>query len=88
MDGGMTIGTAYQRVPYGEFGEQLYGQTHPDDRGLLFITPEKLLDIFRRGVAEGMATDGALPGRRRGGVFLDALEALNQSSPLRRRART
>src|SRR5262249_18265811 len=47
MDGGMTIGTAYQRVPYGEFGEQLYGQTNPDDRGLLFITPEKLLTIFR-----------------------------------------
>src|SRR5262249_53564459 len=34
LDGGMTIGTAYQRVPYGEFGEQLYGQTNPDDRGL------------------------------------------------------
>ena len=27
LDGGMTIGTAYQRQPYGPFGRQLYGQT-------------------------------------------------------------
>ena len=32
LDGGMTIGTAYQRYPYGPFGKQLYGKTDPDDR--------------------------------------------------------
>ncbi|MGH7247506.1 MAG: amidohydrolase, partial [Pseudomonadota bacterium] len=30
LDGGMTIGTAYQRAPYGPFGRQLYGMTDPD----------------------------------------------------------
>ncbi len=42
LDGGMTIGTAYQRQPYGPFGRQLYGQAKPD-RGQLFIQPDKLL---------------------------------------------
>ncbi|MEJ7609232.1 MAG: amidohydrolase family protein [Bryobacteraceae bacterium] len=37
LDGGMTIGTAYQRQPYGSFGAQLYGKTDPADRGQLFI---------------------------------------------------
>ena len=27
LDGGMTIGTAFQRYPYGAFGKQLYGKT-------------------------------------------------------------
>ncbi|MGH9632875.1 MAG: amidohydrolase, partial [Bryobacteraceae bacterium] len=33
LDGGMTIGTAYQREPYGPFGRQLYGQPDPSFRG-------------------------------------------------------
>ena len=41
LDGGMTIGTAFQRHPYGEFGKQLYGKTNPDDRGQLFIAAGK-----------------------------------------------
>ena len=47
LDGGMTIGTAYQRYPYGPFGKQLYGKTDPDDRGQLFIAPDKLLAVMR-----------------------------------------
>ena len=47
LDGGMTIGTAYQRYPYGAFGKQLYGKTNPDDRGQLFIPPAKLLAVMR-----------------------------------------
>ena len=47
LDGGMTIGTAYQRHPYGAFGKQLYGMTNPDDRGQLFIPPAKLLAVMR-----------------------------------------
>ena len=78
MDGGMTIGTAYQRVPYGEFGEQLYGQTNPDDRGLLFITPEKLLAIFSAARDKGWQITAHCQGGGAVDAFLDALEALNR----------
>jgi predicted amidohydrolase YtcJ len=82
LDGGMTIGTAYQRYPYGEFGKQLYGKTNPDDRGQLFIPPAKLLDVMRT------ARDGGwqLTTHDQGGGaidnFLDALEALDRQKPI------
>jgi predicted amidohydrolase YtcJ len=82
MDGGMTIGTAYQRIPYGEFGEQLYGQTNPDDRGLLFITPQKLLTIFRTARDQGWQITAHCQGGGAVDAFLDALEALNKEKPV------
>jgi predicted amidohydrolase YtcJ len=82
MDGGMTIGTAYQRVPYGEFGEQLYGQTNPDDRGLLFVTPAKLLTIFRAARDKGWQITAHCQGGGAVDAFLDALEALNRERPI------
>jgi len=82
MDGGMTIGTAYQRVPYGEFGDQLYGKTNPDDRGLLFITPEKLLTIFRAARDKGWQITAHCQGGGAVDAFLDALEALHREQPM------
>ncbi|HTM47593.1 MAG TPA: amidohydrolase [Bryobacteraceae bacterium] len=82
MDGGMTIGTAYQRIPYGEFGEQLYGQTNPDDRGLLFITPQKLLTIFRTARDKGWQITAHCQGGGAVDAFLDAMEALNKEKPV------
>jgi len=82
MDGGMTIGTAYQRVPYGEFGEQLYGQTNPDDRGLLFVTPEKLLTIFRAARERGWQLTAHCQGGGSVDVFLGALESLDREHPI------
>jgi predicted amidohydrolase YtcJ len=82
MDGGMTIGTAYQRVPYGEFGEQLYGQTKPDDRGLLFVTPEKLLTVFRAARDKGWQLTAHCQGGGAVDVFLGALAALDRERPI------
>jgi predicted amidohydrolase YtcJ len=82
MDGGMTIGTAYQRVPYGEFGEQLYGQTNPNDRGLLFVTPEKLLTVFRAARDKGWQLTAHCQGGGAADVFLGALEALDRERPI------
>ncbi|MEO7649340.1 MAG: amidohydrolase [Bryobacteraceae bacterium] len=82
LDGGMTIGTAYQRVPYGEFGEQLYGQTNKDDRGLLFIPPEKLTAIFRAARAKGWQLTAHCQGGGAVDVFLDALAALDREKPI------
>ncbi|MBI3471330.1 MAG: amidohydrolase family protein, partial [Candidatus Solibacter usitatus] len=82
LDGGMTIGTAYQRIPYGEFGEQLYGQTNRDDRGLLFIPPEKLVSIFRAARDQGWQLTSHCQGGGAVDVFLDALETLDRERPI------
>ena len=82
IDGGMTIGTAYQREPYGSFGAQLYGKTDPGDRGQLFESPAKLVEIMRIArdrkwqLTAHCQGGGAIDG------FLDAMEALNREQPI------
>jgi predicted amidohydrolase YtcJ len=82
LDGGMTIGTAYQRVPYGDFGRQLYGQTKPDSRGQLFIPPATLYEIM----SEARKLGWALTAHSQGGGAIDALldtfEKLNAEAPI------
>lgn len=77
LDGGMTIGTAFQRYPYGPFGRQLYGKTNPDDRGQLFIAPDKLLAIMRAARDRGWQLTTHDQGGGAIDVFLDTLEALD-----------
>lgn len=78
LDGGMTIGTAYQRAPYGEFGKQLYGTTNPDDRGQLFIPPAKLLSIMETARDQGWQLTAHSQGGGAIDNFLDAMEALDK----------
>ncbi len=82
LDGGMTIGTAYQRYPYGAFGKQLYGKTNPDDRGQLFIPPAKLLAIL--GTARDRGWQLTTHDQGGGAIdnFLDALEQLDRVKPI------
>lgn len=82
VDGGMTIGTAFQRQPYGEFGAQLYGKTNPDDRGQLFETAEKLLEIFRIARDKGWALSAHCQGGGAIDNFLAALDTLNKTKPI------
>ncbi len=82
FDGGMTIGTAYQRVPYGEFGRQLYGKTNPDDRGQLFATPEKFLAVFRAARDRGWSLSAHTQGGGAIDLFLDTMEALDRERPI------
>jgi hypothetical protein len=77
LDGGMTIGTAYQRQPYGAFGRQLYGHTDPNDRGQLFIPPEKLQAIVKFAHGRGWQLTAHDQGGGAIDAFLDALEAAN-----------
>jgi len=78
----MTIGTAFQREPYGPFGAQLYGKTDPQDRGQLFESPEKLLAILRIArdakwqLSAHCQGGGAIDG------FLQALAALDREAPI------
>jgi hypothetical protein len=82
FDGGMTIGTAYQRHPYGPFGRQLYGKTNPDDRGQLFQPYDKLLDVLRAAHRKGWALTAHTQGGGAIDLFLDAMEALNREKPI------
>ncbi len=83
VDGGMTIGTAYQREPYGKFGRQLYGKTDPQDRGQLFETPEKLLAIMRLARTKNWQLTAHCQGGGAIDGFLDAMEVLDREKPLR-----
>lgn len=84
LDGGMTIGTAYQRFPYGAFGKQLYGMTNPDDRGLRFVLPEKLLATYRLARERGWQLTAHCQGGGAVDAFLDVIEELNRDRPLAR----
>lgn len=82
LDGGMTIGTAYQRYPYGAFGKQLYGKTNPDDRGQLFIPPAKLLAVMRTARDRGWQLTTHDQGGGAVDNFLDTLEQLDREKPI------
>jgi len=83
LDGGMTIGTAYQRQPYGPFGKQLYAKTDPDDRGQLFITPAKLLAVMRAARNRGWQLTTHDQGGGAIDAWLDTLEALDREKPIK-----
>jgi predicted amidohydrolase YtcJ len=83
LDGGMTIGTAFQRAPYGPFGKQLYGKTNPDDRGQLFIAPEKLTAVMRAARDRGWQLTTHDQGGAAIDTWLDTLAALDRERPIR-----
>ncbi len=82
LDGGMTIGTAFQRAPYGEFGKQLYGQSNPDSRGQLFLDPPKLLAIMTAARDRGWQLTAHSQGGGAIDALLDCFEALNVQKPI------
>ncbi|MFN0100957.1 MAG: amidohydrolase [Bryobacteraceae bacterium] len=82
LDGGQSVGTAYQRMPYGPYGRQLYGQTNPDARGTLFVEREKLIRIFRAARNKGWQLTSHAQGGAAIDVLLDAFEALDKEKPI------
>jgi predicted amidohydrolase YtcJ len=82
LDGGQSVGTAYQRMPYGPFGRQLYGQTNPDARGMRFVDPEKLTEIFRAARDKGWQLTAHVQGGAAIDTLLDAFEALDREKPI------
>lgn len=81
LDGGMTIGTAFQRVPYGAFGEQLYAQTDPHYHGLQFIPGDKLAALARAANRRGWQVSAHDQGGGAVDAFLEALEAADRDRP-------
>lgn len=82
LDGGQSVGTAYQRMPYGPFGRQLYGQTDPDARGMLFVGPDKLLAVMRAARNKGWSLTAHAQGGAAIDVLLDVFEALDRERPI------
>jgi predicted amidohydrolase YtcJ len=82
LDGGQSVGTAYQRMPYGAFGRQLYGQTNPDARGTLFVEPQKLTQIFAAARDKGWQLTAHAQGGGAIDVLLDSFEALDRVKPI------
>jgi len=82
VDGGMTIGTAYQRQPYPIVGRPLYGHIGPGYRGQRFETPEVLLAIFRAAREMGWPVSAHCQGGGAIDGFLDAVEALDRERPM------
>ena len=83
LDGGQSVGTAYQRMPYGPFGRQLYGQTNPDARGTLFVDPDKLYRIFKAARAKGWQLTAHAQGGSAIDILLDVFERLDKDKPIR-----
>jgi predicted amidohydrolase YtcJ len=83
LDGGQSVGTAYQRMPYGPFGKQLYGQTDPDSRGTLFVDPEKLYRIFHAARAKGWQLTAHAQGGGAVDTLLDVFDRLDKEKPIR-----
>jgi predicted amidohydrolase YtcJ len=82
VDGGQSVGTAYQRMPYGAFGKQLYGQTDPDARGTLFVDPEKLFRIYTAASDRGWQLTAHVQGGAAIDTLLDVFERLNKVKPI------
>jgi predicted amidohydrolase YtcJ len=82
LDGGQSVGTAFQRVPYGSFGRQLYGQTNPDSRGTLFVDAEKLYRIYRAARAKGWQLTAHAQGGGAIDTLLDVFARLDRERPI------
>jgi|HigsolmetaAR202D_1030399.scaffolds.fasta_scaffold07439_5 Predicted metal-dependent hydrolase with the TIM-barrel fold len=82
LDGGQSVGTAFQRMPYGPFGRQLYGQTNPDSRGTLFVDAEKLYRIYSAAQAKGWQLTAHAQGGGAIDTLLDVFERLNREKPI------
>lgn len=82
LDGGMLLGTAYQRATYGSFARQLYGQTDMSDRGKPFVEPETLYEIYHAARAKGWQLTAHVQGGAAIDLLVDTFERLNREEPI------
>lgn len=81
LDGGMLTGTAYMRKPWGV--SKIYSITDPEYRGLLFIEPQRLYEVFRLSLANGLQTSAHSVGDGAVHAMLDAYERIDREMPVR-----
>jgi predicted amidohydrolase YtcJ len=72
LDGGMLIGTAYMREPWGI--SDIYQITDPNYRGLLNVKPELLHPLYLEAARRGWQLTAHCTGEASPGVLLDCYE--------------
>lgn len=80
LDGGILLGTAYMRAPYGT-NTEVYGFEDPDYRGVLRVDPESLLSIVRLAAGLGWQMTAHTTGGGSTDLLLDAYEAVAREMP-------
>lgn len=81
LDGGMLTGSAFMREPWGV--SAMYGITDPAYRGVRFIPQERLEQMVRCAVENGLQFTTHSVGDGAVHALLDAYEAVNKDRPVR-----
>lgn len=81
VDGGILIGTAYMREPYGLGARQLYAVDDPRYRGFLTLTPDQIASAIAIGHRHGWQMIAHVTGDAGVDAVLDAYEAAQKSMP-------
>jgi predicted amidohydrolase YtcJ len=84
VDGGILIGTAYLREPYGS-NTAVYGYDDPDYRGVRNVSHENLVAMAKTAVRLGWQMTSHTTGGGAIDALLDAYEEVNKETPIRGR---
>jgi predicted amidohydrolase YtcJ len=83
LDGGVLIGTAYMREPWGR--GDTYQITDPKYRGLLNVKPELLNPLYREAASRGWQLAAHCTGEASVDVLLDCYRAIQAEMDIRHR---
>ena len=81
LDGGMLTGSAYMLKPWGV--SPIYGITDPVYRGVLFVQPDRLHQIARLALANGLQLTAHCVGDGAVTALVEAYEKVNREFPVR-----
>src|SRR5688572_7256107 len=84
VDGGILIGTAFLREPYG-MNTQVYGYVDPDYRGVLSVPRENLIAMAKTANRMGWQMTSHVAGGGAIDVLLDAYEEANKEQSIKER---
>jgi predicted amidohydrolase YtcJ len=80
-DGGILIGTAFLREPYGT-NTAVYGYSDPDYRGVMYVKPENLVEMAKTANRLGWQMTAHTAGGGATDALLDAYEAADREKPI------
>ena len=81
IDGGILIGTAYLREPWGS-NTQIYGYVDPEYRGVLSVPRENVFAMAKAAAELGWQMTSHTTGGGATDLLLDAYEAANKTTPI------
>jgi predicted amidohydrolase YtcJ len=83
-DGGILIGTAFLREPYG-MNTAVYGYNDPDYRGVMYVSRENLNEMAKTANLLGWQMTAHTAGGGATDALLDAYEAADKEKPIKGR---